>query len=180
MKARKITQKTLVALVDAKGQPGVPLALKSKLKWDVAVLVANCDAAKNRFSRSVADHMDDVAKRSQFLTAIYHLFDAIQDDDYQAALVDGSVTCKVAHTFKFDNATHKLWELKPGKKDRIYFYATELSAPHRKTIFLLMAFHKKDQNTPQEVSGVCEEDIKNILRAKGKIEFCKEENDDEK
>lgn len=180
MKARKITQKKLVAMVAAGDKPGVPFIPRAKLKWDVAVLVTDCANQKNRFSRSVVEFVDDVKKKSHFLLAIYQLFDAIQDEDYHSALADSGMTCKVAHSFKFNNTTYKVWELKPNNKDRIYFYATDLPAPHRKTIFLLMAFHKKDQNTPPEASGPCEDDVKNILREKGNIEFCKEENDDEK
>lgn len=175
MKARKITQQQLYDLVDASHREG--LVDPAALKWDVAVLVSDCTSEKSKFSRSVTQYVDDRKKRASFLLSIGLLFEAIQDEDYQAALDGSMVDCKPAHTFKFDNSTYTLWELKPNNKDRIYFYAcTDLSRPARKTIFLLMAYHKKDKTTPKEVSDPREEEIKSILRARGKIEFCEGKN----
>lgn len=155
---------------------GVPLTPTTKLKWDVAVLVADCSAPKNRFVRSVTDYVDANTKKSNFLLAITHLFDAIREDDYQKVFLGSAVGCKVAYSFKFEGKPCKVWELKSSNKDRIYFYASELDAPRRKTIFLLMAYHKKDQTTPAEVSTPCEDDVKTIIKSKGKIEFCEVKN----
>lgn len=175
MKARKISQKQLIDMITTVPS-GVALTPTAKLKWDVAVLVADCNMQKNRFIRSVSDHVDANSKKANFLLAISHLFDAIREDDYQNVLVGSAIGCKVAHSFKFEGKPFKVWELKSSNKDRIYFYATDLEAPRRKTIFLLMAYHKKDQTTPAEVSTPCEDDIKAIIKTKGKIEFCEVKN----
>ncbi len=181
MKARKITQAKLIEMITNSSRPGITLPHGAQFKWDLAVLVSDCASEKNRFSRSVGQHVDDTKKKSNFLLAVNQLFDAIRDENYQAALSGSAVTCKVASTFKFEGSNHKLWELKVGKKDRIYFYpATDVQPPGRKTIFLLMAFHKKDETTPAEAADPCIEEIKNILRAKGKIEYCEAKNDEEK
>ena len=171
MKSRKISQKQLIDMITTVPS-GVALTPTAKLKWDVAVLVADCKAQKNRFVRSVADHVDSNGKKANFLLSISHLFDAICEDDYQSVLVGSAIACKVAHSFKYEGKPCKVWELKSSNKDRIYFYATDLDAPRRKTIFLLMAYHKKDQTTPAEVSTACEDDVKTIIKSKGKIEFC--------
>lgn len=175
MKARKVTQLQLYDLIDSSHREGV--IDPSKLKWDVAVLVPDCSSEKNRFTRSVSQYVDDRKKKASFLLSIGLLFEALQDENYQAALIGSPVACKSARTFKFDRSNHKLWELKPNNKDRIYFYpVTDLEYPARKTIFLLMAYHKKDETTPSEAADPCEEEIKNILKSKGKIDFCEVKN----
>ena len=174
MKAKKITQKELYALVTAEPS-GVSLQPIASLKWDVAILVPDCSGGKNRFTRSVADYVDDPSKKAAFLHAISHLFHALSEENYQAVLSNSAVACKSARTFKFEGSTHKLWELKPNNKDRIYFYGvTDMKPPNRKTIFLLMVFHKKDKTTPDTAGAPCEDAIKDIIRAKGMIDFCKE------
>ncbi|KVE87770.1 hypothetical protein WI99_11610 [Burkholderia cepacia] len=96
------------------------------------------------------------------------LCSAIEVDDYQSALKGGSVSVKVAHQFQHGGRKHAVWELKYGKKDRIYFYP---DSP-RRLIFLLMAYHKRDQHTPTEVKDACEADIKLIVDPKCNIEHC--------
>lgn len=175
MKAKKITQEQLYDLIDPSYREGI--IDSSKLKWDVAVLVPDCSSEKNRFTRSVAQYVDDRKKKSGFLLSIGLLFEALQDENYQAALAGSAVACKPARTFKFDSSNHKLLELKPNNKDRIYFYPVSgLEYLKKKTIFLLMAYHKKDETTPSEAADPCVEEIKNILKSKGKIDFCEVKN----
>lgn len=177
MKARILTQAKLIEMITSSSRTGVALPKGVAYAWDVAMLVPDCSSEKSRFTRSVAQYVDDTKKKSNFLLAISHLFDAVREENYQAALKGTQVICKSARTFDFEGTKHKLWELKIGNKDRIYFYpASDLQSPRRKTIFLLMAFHKKDEATPAEAADPCEKEIKNILRAKGIIEFCEEKN----
>jgi len=178
MKARTITQEQLYALITPGYKEG--LVPTERLKWDIAVIVPDCSSEKNRFTRSVAHYVDDRKKKASFLQSIGLLFEAIQDENYQAALNGSAVACKSARTFKYNNTNYKLWELKPNNKDRIYFYPVTDIPGRRKTIVLLMAYHKKDENTPSEAGDPCEEEIRSILKLKSKIEFCEEKNDSKK
>lgn len=138
-------------------------------RWQVGCVVADVDAAKTKFQRSIERHVDDRDKRKSFATMVGALFDAVCHDDYQDALQGGSVACKVAKQFRFDGHNHKLWELKYGKKDRLYFFPITTGKP--RTIVLLMAFHKKDQRTPEEVDS-CVDEAKEFLRDHGEFRFC--------
>lgn len=144
---------------------------KKATKWTTVVVAkATPPPDSGRFFRSVGDHVDSADKKANFTTMIAELCDAIEVDDYQGALKEaGVVSVKIAHSFEYAKQKHHVWELKYGKKDRIYFYPF----PQRRLIFLLMAYHKKDQQTPKnEVCNPCESDIKLILDPRGNIEFC--------
>ncbi|MFY3681800.1 hypothetical protein ACOTD7_19325 [Achromobacter xylosoxidans] len=138
-------------------------------RWQVGCVVADVNAAKSKFQRSVEKHVDDRDKRKSFATMVGALFDAVCHDDYQEFLSDGNVACKIAKQFKFDGHNHNLWELKYGKKDRLYFFP--ITNGQQRTIVLLMAFHKKDQRTPEEVDS-CVADAKMLLRDRGELKYC--------
>ena len=138
-------------------------------RWQVGCVVADVDAPKSKFQRSVEKYVDDREKRKSFVTMVGALFDAVCHDDYQGSLSDGNVACKVAKQFKFDGNNHNLWELKYGKKDRLYFFP--ITNGKQCAIVLLMAFHKKDQRTPEEVDS-CVADAKMLLRGRGELKFC--------
>lgn len=138
-------------------------------RWQVGCVVADADAAKTKFQRSIERHVDDRDKRKSFATMVGALFDSVCHDDYQGALQGGNVDCKVAKQFKFDGHNHNLWELKYGKKDRLYFFP--ITNGNLRTIVLLMAFHKKDQRTPEEVDS-CVVEAKVFLRGRGDFKFC--------
>lgn len=138
-------------------------------RWIVGCMVPRADAQKTKLQRSIEEYVDDRDKRKCFVTMVGALFDAIQVDDYQAALLGGPVSCKPAKNFKFETQNHTLWELKNGNKDRIYFFPVT-KGPHR-VLVLLKAYHKKDQRTPDEIDP-CVDDAKDLIRCHGDIEFC--------
>lgn len=163
-------------MVANKIPPGTKLISASKQKWDVAIVVKDCDLLNGRFPKSIGKHVDDPAKRSAILKALSELYSAVCDEDYQSTLEQSGVGCKIAHSFQYDGSTHKVWELKPNNKDRVYFFPLKNGPQGRNVVFLLTAYHKKDQKTPKEVSEVCVDDIKSILQNRGKIEFCEDKN----
>ena len=175
MKAAKLTHQQALTLV-AKLPPGKKLILSDKQKWDVLIVVRDCQTSNGRFLKSLDQNVDDIKKRANILKAIDELYNAICIDDYQAELAKSSVSCKIAHQFKYEGDSLKVWELKPNNKDRVYFFPTSETFGGRKRIFLLSAYHKKDQQTPKEIKDSCEEAIKEILRTKDKIEICEEKN----
>jgi hypothetical protein len=169
--AQRLYRKSLLELIG--GSTAALGALGRKIGpeiWTVACLVKSPPPPNaGRFFRSVKDHVDAPDKRSSFAVMIASLFQAIQADDYQAEIKElGMVAVKPAHTFKYGGRKVTLWELKYQNKDRIYFFAQ----PELKTIFLLLVYHKKDRNTPDEVKRVCEDDIKAIIQAGTTVEFC--------
>jgi hypothetical protein len=173
MKAANLSHQTAVGLV-TKPLPGKKLVLPGVQKWDVLIVVKECDPLSSRFQKSLSQNIDDSSKRSQIIKAIDELYRAICDEKYQDALAQSGVTCKVAHSFTYMNSTFKVWELKPSNKDRIYFFPLPEKMNGRKTLFLLLAYHKKDQQTPKDIKDYCEESIKEILQSKEKISICKE------
>jgi len=177
--ARKISLTRLIELVTGRREPppGQVIPADKTQKWDVAVLVPDCGVTECRFTKTLQASADDDKKRSNILVMLFELFRAIQHPDYKKNLLeDSSITVKVAHTFKHGGHMHNVMELKYGNKDRIYFYAnTGKKAPEKNVLFLLMAHHKKDNTTPDEVKNPCTKEIKRILDAKGIVDFCKED-----
>ncbi|MCC2971287.1 type II toxin-antitoxin system RelE/ParE family toxin [Massilia sp. IC2-476] len=177
MKAAKLTHQQALEMVAKKIPPGTKLVSASAQKWDIVAVVKDCKLLNGRLSKSIEKHVDDVTKKAQILKALSELFAAVCEEDYQAAIEESGVSCKVAHSFQYEKGTYKVWELKPNNKDRIYFFPLKDGLPQgRKALFLLTAYHKKDQKTPKEISEICEEDIKSILDSRGKIEICEEKN----
>jgi hypothetical protein len=177
MKVAKLTHQRAFEMVAKKIPPGTKLISSSKQKWDVAIVVKDCAELNGRFSKSIDKQVDDTSKKAAVLRALGELFPAVCEEDYQAVLDQCGFGCKIAHSFTYEGNTCKVWELKPNNKDRIYFFPLKEGLPHgRKTIFLLTAFHKKDQKTPKEVIEICETDIKAILQSRGKFEICEDKN----
>ncbi len=173
MKAAKLTHQAAFSLV-AKIPPGARLIPAHLQKWDILVVVKDCDGLNGRFKKSIEQHVDALSKRTNILKALQELYGAVLYEDYQSELAQSGVDCKVAHSFK--NGTIKVWELKPNNKDRIYFYPSPEKINGKKAIFLLIAYHKKDQQTPKEVKEACERAITEILGSLGNIEICEEKN----
>jgi len=173
MKAAKLTHQLAFSLV-AKIPPGTKLVDASKQKWDILIVVKDSTSLNGRFLKSLEQHIDAPGKRANILKALNELFPAALYDDYQAELAQSGVSCKIAHSFK--GGAIKVWELKPNNKDRVYFFPMPDGVKGRKVIFLLMAYHKKDQQTPKEVKDFCENAIKEILDSRGNIEICEEKN----
>lgn len=149
------------------------LAVAKPTKWDVALVVNDCDKLDGgRFFRSVNDYVDDQEKKGNFALMLTVLFAAIQAENYQAEIKGTNVICKKGHSFSYAGANQILWELKHGKKDRIYFWAAKLGG--RGVIVLSMAFHKKDQATPVEVTRPCEKEMRSFLDPKTHVQFCPE------
>lgn len=157
--------------------PGMKLISAPMQKWDVAIVVKDCTQLNGRFPKSIDKYIDDNSKKAAVLRALSELYSAVCQEDYQGAFEQSGVSCKVAHSFQYQGSTHKVWELKPNNKDRVYFYPLKEGLPDgKRVLFLLCAYHKKDQKTPKEIADVCEEDIKTILQSRGKIELCEEKN----
>jgi len=173
MKVAKLSHQTAIGLV-AKLPVGKRLVLPSAQKWDVLIVVKECDPLNSRFQKSLSQNIDDLSKRSQIIKALDELYSAVSEEDYQGALSQSGVTCKIAHSFTYANGSYKVWELKPNNKDRIYFFPLPEKLNGRKAIFLMLGYHKKDQQTPKEIKDYCEESIKEILQSKDKILICKE------
>ncbi|MFM0647018.1 hypothetical protein PQR14_22060 [Paraburkholderia bryophila] len=171
MLAQKLDKRKLLQLIGVDLNKVGALARAAKaMKWTLVAIAKSAPPPDSgRFFRSVKDYVDSSDKKSSYQTMVLEICDAIESDDYQASIKGvGSISVKVAHTFSYGGRKHSVWELKCGKKDRIYFY------PHtsERLIFLLMAYHKKDQQTPDEVCKACEADIKLILDPQCKIVFC--------
>lgn len=120
---------------------------------------------QSRFYQSIRDHVNDSDKKSHFLTMFLELSFASRLSNYQEAIKGSAVSVKEAHSFKYQNANHKLWELKHGKKDRVYFFSLTVKNTSSNVIVLLKTYHKKDRNTPDEVKNYCESTMKEFLRA---------------
>ncbi|MGC5809333.1 hypothetical protein [Ralstonia pseudosolanacearum] len=149
---------------------GVRPAEQPPAKWKVTVLTTDCEALDaTDFINSVQREVDDDEKAGNYITMLFALFSAIKQGDLEAAFSQLAVQCKEAHLFKYRGHGERLWELKYGKKDRIYFYY--LGKP--KIIVLLEAHHKKDQTTPKAIKNRGESAIKKIVDGSDSIEFCK-------
>lgn len=176
MKVQKLTQEQAYTAVAKAIPPGTKLISAAAQRWDVVVVVRDCESVSN-FHKSITKHLDDLKKKGAILRALSDLYDAICSEDYQEELESAGLSCKVAHSFLFSGATYKVWELKPDNKNRLYFFPLKDGLPNnKKAVFMLMAYHKKDNKTPSEVSEYCEKTIKLILQARGEIEYCEEKN----
>lgn len=164
--------------VDLKAALGLEAARSAAPHWVVAIPISRSgdSVEASAFYRSVTQNVDDDDKRANFAVMMNALQRAAQEQNYQQVLKGTTVSVKIAHKFKYANANHCVWELKQGKKDRVYFCSTtiQLQAADCPVIVPLMAFHKKDQNTPKEVIGYCEPTHKSYLAAGKNIQLIKE------
>lgn len=140
--------------------------------WRLVTPVARQTSSveRSRFYDSVKNHVNDNEKKSHFLTMFNELILASKHQNYQESLKGSATIVKEAHSFKYNNSNPKLWELKHGKKDRIYFF--NLTDETARYIILLMAYHKKDKNTPGDVKSYCEKTMREYLRAGTNIKIC--------
>ncbi|UVH56512.1 hypothetical protein NWF24_27265 [Variovorax paradoxus] len=129
-----------------------------------------------KFYRSISEYVDDEDKRIAFATSMMGITAAAAQQNYQAVLKGSYVQVKVAHEFKYGGSNHKLWELKPNNKDRVYFFThpVAIQTGTQPVISMLLAHHKKDQTTPKEVSKYCETLMKSYLDPTAKTEILKE------
>lgn len=129
-----------------------------------------------KFYRSISEYVDDEDKRIAFATSMMGIATAAAQQNYQAVLKGSYVQVKVAHEFKYGGNNHKLWELKPNNKDRVYFFTHPVTTKtgEKPVISMLLAHHKKDQTTPKEVSKYCETVMKSYLDPTAKTEILKE------
>ncbi len=150
--------------------------------WRIATPVGDVrgSLAASKFYRSITEHVDDEDKRASFTSAMMGIAAAAQHQNYQAIL-QGYVSVKVAHDFKYRETQHKVWELKPNNKDRIYFFTLQaeeigakVNATKKPVISMLLAHHKKDQRTPKDVAKYCENLMKSHLDPTVRIQLCKE------
>lgn len=130
--------------------------------WSVATPVASADALieSSKFYRSVVANVDDADKRSQFGTMVAALIRAGTVQDYASVLNGFGVTCKPAHSFKARGSTWRVMELRHNNKDRLYYYP--VTTPERRLFVLLLAEHKKDQNTPKHVCAYTESVVRQL------------------
>lgn len=135
--------------------------------WTIVTPVASKTdpLTSSKLFRSVAQQVDDDEKRANFAVLMNGLYRAAQHENYQEVLKGSSITIKVAHEFKYRNKTEKLWELKHGKKDRVYLYplAVAHGGSRKRALAVLLAHHKKDQTTPREVTTYCESTIRSHI-----------------
>jgi len=139
-----------------------PIAGGGVDKWTpVMILPASGQEAKSQLAKSIVANVDDGKKRSNYLQMVDALFRAITTDDFSKFFQGSLITYKPAHSFKYKDKKESLYELKQGKKDRIYLY------PHNgkcgKYIFILEVLHKDQQNTPEEIKQHAEASIKQIV-----------------
>jgi hypothetical protein len=155
------------------GPPGA-LAIERDLQWDVGIWLQDRQLqSTSAFFKSVARNLDSADKKSKYVQMVTTLFSALAEGNYQAALKETQVQCKPAHSFKYSNSKEHIWELKLGKKDRVYFYQLSKSVALPKGVILLcLAYHKKDQQTPAEVSSSCESDVRKLLQEGPCVQFC--------
>lgn len=154
---------------------GHAAALRNRPHWELVTPVAGADTELEacRFFRSISEQVDDDDKRAAFALMLNAIDRACAVSNYQEALKGSNVPVKVAHDFDYLDKKHKLWELKANKKDRLYFFAMTLCQNQRERhlIVLLLAHHKKDQNTPKEVSKPCEATMRTYLDPQAKVEI---------
>jgi hypothetical protein len=170
-------------LIDALGHAGFSPDVLRALPahqvgaWSIVTPVSSRSEqlASSKLYRSIAEHVDDDEKRANFAALMNGLFRAAGQENYQEVLRASSITMKVAHEFRFRNKTEKLWELKQGKKDRVYLYPLGIvgsNKERRRAIAVLLAWHKKDQTTPRDVVNYCEGTIKAHVNPQAQLEFC--------
>ena len=136
----------------------------------------DADIKSSKFYRSITDNVNDPEKKGNFATLLNALEKACGERNYQDVLKGSNVTVKLAFAFNHSGKGHKIWELKSGKKDRVYFFTCEtvVDGKNLNLIVLLLAYHKKDQATPDEVCRYAEKVMREFVCNKPDIELAKE------
>lgn len=146
--------------------------------WLICTPVGAGNAAieSSRFYKSINEHVDDPEKRGHFATVLNALHLACKQANYQDVLKGSNVIVKPAFNFDYSGKRYKVWELKSGKKDRVYFFSCEIDVCGKslKLIILLLAYHKKDQTTPDEVCRYAERVMREFICNKPDVEFAKD------
>lgn len=142
-----------------------PIAGGGVDKWTPVMILSGAQSAdKSHLAKSIVENVDDGKKKASYLQMVDALFRAITLDDFSQFFNDSIVTYKVAHSFRYKDSSLSLYELKRGKKDRIYVYV--YSGSCGRYVFVLESLHKDQQNTPDEVKRYAEGVIKKIVDAK--------------
>ena len=142
-----------------------PIAGGGVDKWIPVMILSGAQSVdKSHLVKSIAENVDDPKKRSFYLLVVDALFRAVTLDDFSQFFNCSVVIYKVAHSFKYKGKVESLYELKKGKKDRVYIYP--YNGKFGRFIFVLEALHKDQQNTPPEIKAYAEHTIKSILDAK--------------
>ena len=146
--------------------------------WLICTPVGSGAAAieSSKFYRSINDHVDDPEKKGHFANLLNALSLACKQANYQDVLKGSNVSVKPAFSFNYSGKGYKVWELKSGKKDRVYFFSCEIGVGGKnlKIIVLLLAYHKKDQTTPADVCSYAERVMRDFICNKPNIEIAKD------
>ena len=142
-----------------------PIAGSGVDKWTPVMILSGAQSAdKSHLVKSIVSNVDDPKKRASYLQMVDALFRAITLDEFSQFFKDSVVTYKPAHSFKYKGKAESLFELKRGKKDRLYIFP--YNGKCGRYLFVLEALHKDQQNTPPEVKAYAEPTIKSILDAR--------------
>ncbi|MFI8607418.1 hypothetical protein ACIGFL_03565 [Pseudomonas sp. NPDC077649] len=164
MKLTKLTRKLMLEKAGINPSKA-PIAGGGVDKWTPVMILSGAQSVdKSHLVKSIAENVDDPKKRSFYLQMVDALFRAVTLDDFSQFFNGSVVIYKVAHSFKYKGKTESLYELKKGKKDRIYVYP--YNGKCGRFIFVLEALHKDQQNTPPEIKAYAEHTIKSILDTK--------------
>ncbi|MBV7543729.1 hypothetical protein [Acidovorax sp. sic0104] len=134
--------------------------------WDVCTPAGtDVDLSKSKFFKSItADISDDVGKKKNFFDLVNGVFEASNIDNFREYYSESTTTqFKEAHAFDYGGRKIKIHEVKNlRKKERLYIYCGELAG--KKRCVLLLAIHKKDETTPENVKTYCEDQVKEFLK----------------
>lgn len=130
-------------------------------RWIPVMILSNGQNADSSYlAKSIVANVDDVKKKQCYLQMVDALFRAVTLDDFSQYFNNSIIRFKVAHSFRYKGRSLSLHELKKPKKDRIYLYL--YNGSHGKYVFVLVAVHKDQQNTPDDVKQYAEKAIKDI------------------
>lgn len=134
------------------------------------------DIKASKFYKSITEHVDDPEKKGNFATLLNSLSQACRERNYQEVLKGSNVFVKIAFSFEHSGKGCKVWELKSGKKDRVYFFTCEVvvDGKNLNLIVLLLAYHKKDQTTPDDVCRYAKSVMREFICNKPNIGLAKE------
>jgi hypothetical protein len=160
-----------VDVVAALGMEIASLPAHWQLVTPISEKAAKVESSK--FYGSISDQVNDDEKLANFALLLGSIHSAAIQPDYQAVLKGSVVSVKIAYSFTYANGRQKLWELKTGKKDRVYFCTSTVAVGRRAqpVIILFLAHHKKDQNTPKEVIRYCEREMRALLDPRVQVEI---------
>lgn len=133
--------------------------------WDVCTPVGpDTELPKSKFFKSItSDIADDIVKKKNFFDLVLGIFNASNFDNFREFYSESTTHFKEAHAFDYGGHKIKIHEVKNlRKKERLYIYCGELFG--KKRCVLLLAIHKKDENTPDSVKNYCEDQVKAFFK----------------